>query len=70
MHTTHDIIFSWLKDWLSEREQRDDLYVEATNWHRDVQIGPPEAALLGPVLFITHINDIVQSLTWKINQIF
>ena len=60
-------IFKWLKDWLSEREQRDVNNGKSSNW-RDVKSGVPQGSVLGLILFLIYVNDIDEGITCKISK--
>ncbi len=48
---------NWIKNWLSDRKQRVVINGQASDWG-DVDSGFPQGSILGPVLFVVHINDI------------
>ena len=50
-------ILKWVENWLSERKQRVCLGGEFSEW-RDILSGVRQGSLLGPLFFITYINDI------------
>ena len=50
-------LLRWIKNWLSDRVQRVVLNGEASSWEA-VLSGMPQGSILGPVLFLVHINNI------------
>ncbi len=54
-------LLRWIKNWLRDRVQRVVLNGEASSWEA-VLSGMPQGSILGPVLFVVHINDVDQVL--------
>ncbi len=50
-------VLDWISNWLTGREQRVVLNGQALPW-AVVDSGFPQGSILGPVLFVIHINDI------------
>ena len=52
---------SWLKSYLSNRNQYVDLNGSSSNYEK-VTCGVPQGSILGPLLFILYINDMHRAL--------
>ncbi len=50
-------VHNWIQNWFSNRKQRVVIYGTASDW-APVTSGAQQGSVLGPVLFITYINDI------------
>jgi len=56
----------WITDFLNNRRQKVVIGNEESEWAR-VTSGIPQGSVLGPVLFVTYINDMPDCVSSKIN---
>ena len=54
-------LLKWIEDFLSERKQRVVFNGNSSSW-KNVTSGVPQGSVLRPVLFITYVNDMPDSL--------
>ena len=62
VHGIGDSITDWIEQWLTDRRQRVVVDGEVSNW-KSVLSGVPQGSVLGPILFLTYINDLDDSIT-------
>ena len=59
---TKDQLLSLLENYLHNREQRVALNGETSEW-RKINSGVPQESVLGPLLFLSYINNLPDGLT-------
>ena len=57
----------WIRNWLAGRCQRVCINKSYSNW-APVTTGVPQGSVLGPLLFLIHINDIDSNIVSKISK--
>ena len=54
-----------MEDFLKERKQRVVLNGQVSKW-KNINAGVPQGSILGPLLFLTYINDLTEDLTTNV----
>ena len=66
-HGIGGTIWSWVKDWLSNRRQRVCIDGVFSEWG-EVTSGVPQGLILGPLLFVIYIHDLDTGVIFKLDK--
>ena len=65
IHAIGNGVINWIEKWLTHRRQRVIVDGEISS-SKSVFSGVPQGSILGPVLFLTHINDLEHDISRKV----
>ena len=64
-HGIGNDVINWIEKWLTHRRQRVIVDGDISNW-KSVLSGVPQESVLGPILFLTYINDLEDHISSKV----
>ena len=64
-HGIGNDVINWIEKWLTHRRQRVIIDGDISNW-KSILSGVPQESVLGPILFLTYINDLEDNISSKV----